>query len=63
MSRVLINQYYASVHRAAQFDKSRNETVICNYTLILLNAYAHKKNYKVVPDIEWEYKLCSGSAR
>jgi predicted helicase len=51
MSKVLINQYYTNIQRATQYGKSKNETAIRNHTWNLLNAYAHKKNYEVIPEI------------
>ncbi|MCI0513541.1 hypothetical protein L0128_10040 [candidate division KSB1 bacterium] len=51
MSKVLINQYYQHVDRTLQFGKSRNEQSIRHHFLNLLNEYARKQNYDVVPEL------------
>jgi len=51
MSKVLINQYYTNIQRAIQYGKSRNEKAIRTHTQNLINAYAHKKNYELIPEI------------
>jgi predicted helicase len=51
MSKQLINQYYNNLDRAIQFGKSTNETAIRNHFWILLNDYARKQNYEVVPEV------------
>lgn len=51
MSKIQIQQYYTSLDKAIQFGKSRNETSIRNYFWILLNDYARKLHYEVVPEL------------
>ncbi|MEZ4526409.1 MAG: hypothetical protein R2941_10870 [Desulfobacterales bacterium] len=51
MSKVLIHQYYNNLERAVQFGKSRNEQSIRNPFRMLLNEYARKQNYEVVPEL------------
>ena len=51
MSKVSINQYYSQFDKAIQFGKSRNETSIRNYFWILLNEYARKQHYEVIPEL------------
>ena len=51
MSRLLINQYYSSLDRVIQFGKSKNEQSIRTTFLNLLNEYARKLNYEVIPEI------------
>jgi len=51
MSNILINQYYQNLHRTLQFGKSSNEQSIRNHFWILLNEYARKFNYEVVPEV------------
>lgn len=51
MSRVLINQYYNNLDRAIQFGKSTNEQAVRNHFWYLLNEYAHKLNYEVIPEV------------
>ncbi|MFA7420850.1 MAG: type ISP restriction/modification enzyme [Melioribacteraceae bacterium] len=51
MSRVLINQYYNNLDRAIQFGKSTNEQSVRNQFWLLLNEYARKQNYEVIPEV------------
>ena len=51
MSKALINQYYNNLDRAIQFGKSTNETAIRNNFWALLNTYAPKYNYELVPEV------------
>lgn len=51
MSTVLINQYYQNLDRTLQFGKSRNEQSIRNHFWALLNEYARKLNYELIPEI------------
>ncbi|MGE0085010.1 MAG: N-6 DNA methylase [Desulfococcaceae bacterium] len=51
MSKVLIHQYYNNLERAVQFGKSKNEQSIRNPFWMLLNEYARKQNYEVVPEV------------
>jgi predicted helicase len=51
MSKILINQYYQNLDRTLQFGKSRNEQSIRNHFWVLLNEYARKFNYDVVPEV------------
>ena len=51
MSTALINRYYQSLDRVLQFGKSSNEQSIRHHFLFLLNEYARKYNYEVVPEI------------
>ena len=51
MSKILINQYYQNLDRTLQFGKSRNEQSIRNHFWVLLNDYARKFNYDVVPEV------------
>jgi predicted helicase len=51
MSKILINQYYQNLDRTLQFGKSRNEQSIRNHFWHLLNDYARKSNYEVVPEV------------
>ncbi|MBW1615781.1 MAG: N-6 DNA methylase [Deltaproteobacteria bacterium] len=52
MSKVLINKYYNNLDRALQFGKSKNETSIRNHFWTLLNEYARKQNYELVPEVK-----------
>lgn len=49
MLKLLINQYYKNLDRALQYGKSNNEQSIRNHFWALLNDYARKYNYEVVP--------------
>ncbi|MEZ4631360.1 MAG: N-6 DNA methylase [Deinococcales bacterium] len=51
MSKLLINSYYQNLDRSLKFGKSRNEQSIRNHFWTLLNDYARKQNYEVVPEI------------
>jgi hypothetical protein len=51
MSKLLINQYYQNLDRALQYGKSNNEQSIRNHFWALLNDYARKYNYEVVPEV------------
>ncbi|TRZ65519.1 DNA methyltransferase [bacterium] len=51
MSKILINQYYQNLDRTLQYGKSRNEQSIRNHFWVLLNEYARKFNYDVVPEV------------
>lgn len=51
MSRVLINQYYQNVERTLKYGKSHNEQSIRHHFLNLLNEYARKQNYDVIPEL------------
>jgi len=51
MSKILLNQYYQNLDRTLQFGKSRNEQSIRNHFWALLNEYARKFNYEVVPEV------------
>jgi predicted helicase len=51
MSKILINQYYQNLDRTLQFGKSRNEQSIRNHFWALLNEYARKFNYEVIPEV------------
>ena len=51
MSKVLINQYYNNIDRAIQFGKSTNEQAIRNSFWYLLNDYARKNDYEVIPEV------------
>src|ERR1035437_4471588 len=51
MSKILINQYYQNLDRTLQFGKSRNEQSIRNHFWALLNDYARKLNYEVIPAV------------
>ena len=51
MSILLINQYYNNLDRTIQFGKSTNEQSIRNHFWSLLNDYARKYNYEVVPEV------------
>jgi len=51
MSKILINQYYQNLDRTLQFGKSRNEQSIRNHFWALLNEYARKLNYEVIPEV------------
>src|SRR5688500_13532987 len=51
MSKILINQYYNNVERARQFGKSDNEQSIRNSFFNLINEYARKLNYELVPEV------------
>ena len=51
MSKILINQYYQNLDRTLQFGKSHNEQSIRNHFWHLLNDYARKSNYEVVPEV------------
>jgi len=51
MSKIIINQYYQNLDRTLQFGKSRNEQSIRNHFWALLNEYARKFNYEVIPEV------------
>ena len=51
MSTILINQYYQNLDRTLQFGKSRNEQSIRNHFWSLLNDYARKSNYELIPEV------------
>jgi predicted helicase len=51
MSKIIINQYYQNLDRTLQFGKSRNEQSIRNHFWYLLNEYARKFNYEVIPEV------------
>jgi predicted helicase len=51
MSKVSIHQYYQHLDRTLQFGKSKNEQSIRNHFWNLLNEYARKLNYEVVPEV------------
>ncbi len=51
MSNILINQYYNNLDRAIQFGKSTNEQSVRNQFWLLLNDYARKQNYEVIPEV------------
>jgi predicted helicase len=51
VSNILINQYYSNIDRVMQFGKSANEQSIRTPFLNLLNEYARKFNYEVVPEV------------
>jgi predicted helicase len=51
MSKVLINQYYNNLDRAIQFGKSTNEQAVRSHFWYLLNDYAHKNYYEVIPEV------------
>jgi len=51
MSKILINQYYQNLDRTLQFGKTRNEQSIRNHFWALLNEYARKFNYEVIPEV------------
>jgi predicted helicase len=51
MSKIAIHQYYQNLDRTLQFGKSTNEQSIRHNFLALLNDYARKYNYEVVPEI------------
>ena len=51
MSKLLINQYYQNLDRTLQYGKSTNEQSIRNHFWSLLNDYARKYNYEVIPEI------------
>ena len=51
MSKLLINQYYQNLDRTLQYGKSTNEQSIRNHFWSLLNEYARKYNYEVIPEI------------
>ncbi len=51
MSKILINQYYNNLDHAVQFGKSLNEQSVRNHFWNLLNDYAHKLNYEVIPEV------------
>ncbi|HAQ21159.1 MAG TPA: DNA methyltransferase [Prolixibacteraceae bacterium] len=51
MSKILINQYYQNLDRTLQFGKSHNEQSIRNHFWHLLNDYARKSNYEVIPEV------------
>jgi len=51
MSKIAIHQYYQNLDRTLQFGKSANEQSIRHNFLALLNDYARKYNYEVVPEI------------
>lgn len=51
MSKVIINQYYNNLDRVLQFGKSTNESSVRNQFWNLLNEYARKQNYEVIPEL------------
>jgi predicted helicase len=51
MSNPLINQYYQNLDRTLQFGKSHNEQSIRNHFWSLLNDYARKANYELIPEV------------
>ncbi|MDP2337923.1 MAG: type ISP restriction/modification enzyme [Bacteroidota bacterium] len=51
MSKILINQYYQNLDRTLQYGKSHNEQSIRNHFWHLLNDYARKSNYEVIPEV------------
>lgn len=51
MSKQAINDYYNSLERAIKYSKSPNEDTIKNYFWMLLNGYAHERNYEVVREV------------
>jgi len=51
MSHILINQYYNNLDRALQFGKTTNEQSVRNHFWHLLNDYARKQNYEVIPEV------------
>lgn len=51
MSKILIHQYYQNLDRTLQYGKSRNEQSIRNHFWALLNEYARKLNYELVPEV------------
>lgn len=51
MSKILINQYYQDIDRTLQYGRSSNEQAIRNHFWVLLNSYARKFNYEVVPEV------------
>lgn len=51
MSKLWINDYYQEVERAINFGKSTNELSIRSSFLLLLNKYARKLDYEVVPEL------------
>ena len=51
MSKILINQYYQNLDRTLQYGKSHNEQSIRNHFWHLLNDYARKLNYEVIPEV------------
>ena len=51
MSNPLINQYYQNLDRTLQYGKSSNEQSIRNHFWALLNEYARKANYELIPEV------------
>lgn len=51
MSKQAINEYYNNLERAIRYAKSPNEDTIKNYFWMLLNGYAHERNYEVVREV------------
>ena len=51
MSTPLINQYYQNLDRTLQYGKSHNEQSIRNHFWWLLNEYARKANYELIPEV------------
>ncbi len=51
MSKLLINEYYQNLDRTLQYGKSSNEQSIRNHFWHLLNDYARKLNYEVIPEV------------
>lgn len=51
MSKILINEYYQNLDRNLQYGKSRNEQSIRNHFWSLLNDYARKLNYELIPEV------------
>ena len=51
MSISSINQYYNNVDQAVKFGKSTNEQSVRNFFWMLLNDYAQKQHYLVIPEL------------
>ena len=51
MPHPLIDKYHNDLARALQHGKSSNEQSVRNYFWQLLNEYARKLNYEVVPEV------------
>lgn len=51
MSITLINNYYQNIDRTLQYGKTKNEQAIRNHFWSLLNNYARKYNYEVIPEV------------
>ncbi|MDX2129904.1 MAG: type ISP restriction/modification enzyme [Chloroherpetonaceae bacterium] len=50
MSKLLIQTYYKNLERVRHFGKTTNETSIRNHFWNLLNGYAQKSNFEVIPE-------------